>query len=93
LRTFRVGFDLLPELAHIDPQILRIGQFVPQLLEQEAVGQHLAGMLHQHAQQLVFLRREFYLLVADLDDAAHQVDGQLAGSKQRALAMDLQLMA
>src|SRR5712664_4377686 len=33
LRTFRIGFDLLPELTHIHPQILRVGQFIPQLLE------------------------------------------------------------
>src|SRR3954469_24588669 len=37
LRTLRVGLDLLPELAHIDAQILRVGQFVPQLLQQEAM--------------------------------------------------------
>ena len=52
LRTFRIGFDLLPELPHIDAQILRIGQFIPQLLQQKLVGQHFAGVLHQHAQQV-----------------------------------------
>src|ERR1700686_4754019 len=93
LRTLRVGFDLLPELSHIDPQILRVGHFVPQFLQEKAVGQHLAGMLHQHAQQFVFLWRELDVLLADLDDAAHQVDGEVAGSKHRPLAMDLQLMA
>jgi hypothetical protein len=29
LRTLGIGFDLLAELTHIDPQILRVGQFVP----------------------------------------------------------------
>ena len=29
LRLFGIGFDLLPQLAHIDPQILRVGQIVP----------------------------------------------------------------
>jgi hypothetical protein len=56
LRLLVIGFDLLAELAHVDPQILRVGEIVPQLAEQELVGEHLAGMLHQHAQQVVFLR-------------------------------------
>jgi hypothetical protein len=29
LRPLRIGLDLLPELAHIDPQVLRIGHLVP----------------------------------------------------------------
>jgi hypothetical protein len=29
LRALRIAFDLLPELANIDPQILRVGQFIP----------------------------------------------------------------
>ena len=33
VRTFGIGLDLLPELTHIDPQILRIGQLVPQFLQ------------------------------------------------------------
>src|SRR5262249_37779953 len=45
LRAFGIGFDLLSELADKDAQILRVRQFVPELLQQEAMGQHLAGML------------------------------------------------
>ena len=56
------------------------------------MGQHLAGMLHQHAQQFVFLGRQLDLAVADLDDTAHQVDREVAGPEHRPLAMDLQLM-
>src|SRR5579871_1012412 len=92
LRPLRIDLDLLAELADIDPQILRIGQLVPELLEQEAMGQHLAGVLHQDAQELIFLRRQFDLALADLHDAAHQVDREIAGAKHRPLAMDLQLM-
>src|SRR5262245_11982395 len=50
LRALGIGFDLLSQLPHLDPQGLRIGEIVPQLAEQEFVGEHLAGMLHQHAQ-------------------------------------------
>ena len=35
---------------------------------------------------------KLHFLVAYLDDAAHQIDGEIADSKHRALAMDLQLM-
>ena len=31
VRPLGVGLDLLPQLAHIDAQILRVGQIVPQL--------------------------------------------------------------
>ena len=49
LRTLRIGFDLLPQLPHIDAQILRVGQIIPKLAEQEFMRQHLAGMLNQYA--------------------------------------------
>jgi hypothetical protein len=35
--------------------------------------QHLTFMLNQEAQQLVFLRRKFHVLTADLDDPPHRV--------------------
>src|SRR6516165_3271580 len=49
-------------------------------------------MLYEHAQQLVFLRRELDLLVAHFDPAPHQIDRQLADPEDRALPMSLQLM-
>jgi hypothetical protein len=33
------------------------------------VGQHLTGMLYQHAQKIVLLGGQFHLFVGDLDDA------------------------
>ena len=50
VRPFRIGFDFLAKLADIDPQILGIGKIIPEFTEQEFVGEHLAGMLNQHAQ-------------------------------------------
>src|SRR3989442_15004281 len=58
VRALGIGFDLLPELPHIDPQVLRVREVIPQLAEKELVGEHLAGMLHQHAQKLVLLGGE-----------------------------------
>ena len=56
MRTLGVGLDFLPELANVDPKILRIGVVAPQLAEQELVRQDFAGMLHEEAQKVVFLR-------------------------------------
>src|SRR6202011_1931837 len=93
VRPLRIGLDLLPQLPDVNPQILRVGQIVPQLAEQEFVGEYLAGMLYQDTQQVVFLRRQFYLLVAGLDDAADQIDRKIADPEDRPLAVSLQLVA
>ena len=92
MRAFGIGFDLLSQLAHIDAQILRISQIVPQLAEQKLVGEHLAGMLNQHAQELVLLGRELYFLVAQLDDAPHEINRQITDTENRPLALGLQLV-
>src|SRR5262249_36746572 len=63
LRALGVPLDLASELAHIDPQILRVGRLVPELLQQEPVREHLAGVLHEQAQELVLLWRELDLRV------------------------------
>jgi hypothetical protein len=44
LWAFVVGFNFLSELPNKDPQILRIGKVVPEFVEEEFVGQHLAGV-------------------------------------------------
>src|SRR6476646_5598838 len=62
LRPLGIGLDLLPQLPHIDAQVLRVGEIVPQFAEQEFVRQHLAGVLHQYAQKVVLLGREFHVL-------------------------------
>ena len=63
LRLLGIGFDLLPQLPHVDAKILGVGQIVPQLAEQEFMGEDLAGMLDQHAQEVVFLWRQLDLPV------------------------------
>src|SRR5207247_1136728 len=68
VRALGIGFDLLPELPDIDAQVLCVGEVVPQFAEQEFVGEHFAGMLHQHAQKLVLLGGELHLLLAHLHD-------------------------
>ena len=90
--SFGIGLDLLPELAHVDAQILCVGQLIPQFAEKELVSQHFTGMLHQHAQEIVFLRRQLHVLVSSLDNTSDQVDRKSADAKDRALSVHLQLM-
>src|SRR5262249_28558237 len=92
LRTFGTSLDLLPELPDIDTKILRICEVIPQLSQQESVCQYLAGMLNEQAQELVFLRRQLHLAVADLDDAPHQIDRQIADTKNRTFSLHVELM-
>src|SRR5665213_2439071 len=93
LGTVWLGLDLLPQLADIDAQVLRVGQRIPQLTKQEFVRQNLAGVLDQDAQQFVFLGSEPHLGATHLDDAPHKVDRQIADTEYRPLAVDLKLMA
>src|SRR4051812_2589871 len=77
LRTLRVGFQFLAKLSDIDAQILRVGQFVPERVEKKSMGQHFAGMLDQHPQQLVLLRRQFDVPVTDFHQSPHQIDAHI----------------
>src|ERR1700730_5958120 len=81
LRPLRVRLDLLAQLAHVDAQVLCVGEVAPQLLEQKTVGEDLADAVNPQAQQLVFLGRELDLLLAGPDDPAHQIDRQLADAE------------
>ena len=92
MRALWIGFDLLPELPHIDTQVLGVGESIPQLTEQKFMGQHLARMLHQYAQQIVLLGRQLHFLVPNLDDTPHQVDRKIAGAENWTLAVRLQLV-
>jgi hypothetical protein len=92
MRALGIGLDLLPKLPDIDTQILRVSEIAPQLAQQKFVRKHLAGVLHQHAQQFVFFGRKLDLLVADFDDSPHQIDRKVANTKDRPLAVNLQLM-
>jgi len=57
LRPLRIALDLLAQLADIDALVLRIGEVVPELVEQEFMRQHSVRLPHQEPQQIVLLRR------------------------------------
>ena len=92
VRAFRVGFDLLSDLPHIYPQVLRIGKVIPQLTKQEFVREYLAGVLDHETQQIVFLGRKLHFLVRQLNDPTHEVDTEITDMENRSLAVHLQLV-
>ena len=57
LWPFRISFDLLPELANVDPELLGVDGLIPQFADQKLVGEDLARMLHENPQEIVFLGR------------------------------------
>src|SRR5438093_6087048 len=59
LRTFRIGFDLLPELSDIDPQNIAHRSAHPIAPSTEICGSTPCRRAAQHAQQFVLLRRQF----------------------------------
>src|SRR4051812_23821387 len=90
--TFRIGFHFLSQLAHIDAQILGVSMLIPELVEQEFVGQHLAGMLHQKTQEIVLFWRKPHLAFPQLDDPADQIDGEITDPEHGTLTLYLQAM-
>src|SRR5262249_8744106 len=64
-----------------------------QLRQQELVRENLARVLNEGAQEIVFFRRKVHLLVADLDDAPDEIDGQITGPEYWPFTMDLKLVA
>ena len=54
--------------------------------------QHFARMLNQDAQEVIFFRRELYLLIANFHDAAHEIDRKIPNPENRPLSVRLQLM-
>ena len=69
-----------------------VGELVPEFTEKEAVREHLAGVLHKEAQQVVFLGRQLHLLVVQPHDPSHQVDREVIHLEQRPLPLHRELM-
>ena len=57
------------------------------------MGQHFPGMGHQQPQQVILARRQLHILFAHRDQAAHQIDRQIAAAEDRLLAVRLQAVA
>src|SRR3954451_18105458 len=92
-RPGRVGLDLLAQAPDVDPHVLRVGLAAPDLLEEELVGQHLAGVGDEGAQDVVLLGRELDLGVVHPDGAADEVDREVAAAEEGPLALKLEAVA
>ena len=70
-------------MGHIDAKILRLtfGFLAPDSAEKLAMSYDFAGVLHQHAQEGIFRRRQFYLHAVELDLARCEIDDQRARLK------------
>ena len=84
------GSILLPELPDVNAQILRVDAGGPKApCSRNLWVSTLPACCTKQPQQLVLLRRKLHLLAAHLDDAAHEVDRQIAELEDRPLALHL----
>src|SRR5262245_20735791 len=84
--------DLVPELADVNAESLRIDRRGPELIEKEAMREHLSRMLYHDSKQVIFLWRELDFLAAHFDDTTYQIDGQIAKFEDRMLALYVELV-
>src|SRR5215213_8392244 len=69
--------ELLAQLAHVDPEVLHVHLRTPDLLHDHALGEHLAGVDDEEAQDVPFLVREPYLRTAHRHEPARQVNDEV----------------
>src|SRR5208337_1542523 len=89
----RIGLDFLPQLAHIDPQILDVARRAPDFLHQEPVGENLARVEYEKPEDLVFLGRKLHLLAFHRNDAPDKIDAKVSALEQRLAALLLNAVA
>ena len=75
-RLGRIGFDLGAQLAHVQPQVVRVfGELrPPHVGQQRAVRDHLPGVADQPGEQLVLGRRQVQRRAVQADVAGGEVD-------------------
>ncbi len=87
--------DLLPQLAHEDAEVMRVVDVdrAPDFFQQVLVRDHVAGVLRQHLEQPVFLRRQRQALVVEQHRARGEIDDQRADFDNRLAACRTHLAA
>jgi hypothetical protein len=65
----------------------------PNFVQQKPVGEHFARVRHEQPQDIIFARREFYLLATHRHDPAHEIDRKIAAAKDCLLALLLKPVA
>jgi hypothetical protein len=91
-RLLRIGFDLVPQLLDVDPQVPYVGRHFPDLAEDELMGEHLTGVLHQQLQDIVLPGRKLHLCPLDLYEAADALQCPTSGTKFTEVSQSAKLM-
>ena len=85
-RMARLGFELAAELRKVEAQVVGLGlvRGTPDLLQQLPLADELAGMAHEHLEDMPFGRREVHdltvpahLSVGEVDGEVRRLDGRL----------------
>jgi hypothetical protein len=61
-------------LPDVDAEVLHIRVAAPHLVQEVSVREDLPCVGHEQAQDVVFFWRQFYLDIANQNDAAHEID-------------------
>ena len=87
----RIGFQLLPQMPHIHPQVMPAfdkGR-APDFDQQLPLRHYPASIAHQHCQQAVFSLGQMHLFVVTVNDTLGQINLDLAKFKTRAAVVVL----
>src|SRR4051794_10603663 len=85
LRARRIVLELAADVGDVDPQVVRLLAVArtPDLAQQRAVGEELAAVDGEHAQEVELDRREVHVLAVARDPARGEVDRDRAGPDDR----------
>ena len=79
----RVSLQLFPQMYHIDTEVMSVFDAIwaPDLFENVAVRQDLAGVPDEQAQQSILRGRQFYLPATERDHPRGHIHDQIAGAE------------
>ena len=76
----RISLYFLPDLPDKAPKLIDVRRLAPERVKQEPMGQYLTGILQKDPQQLKFFPSQFHSLLADIYQAARQINRKIARS-------------
>src|SRR5215211_6432055 len=91
--SLRICFELLSKLTHVDPQVLHVDRRSPDLLHDHPVGENAPCMEDKEAQNVPFLVRQLHLVTSNGDEAAREIDREIAVAEQGFAALLLPTVA